>query len=223
MNVVTPRKICFRNLNFSFPRIAAGTPSSHPGHSEQLICHRDCPTPWTHGQEFHSIPVLSASFHKHSAIPSGNQIDPGGITASETPTPHPATHQCSSDIPITSQTIPVTPQVLRESLACKAGNPCTCSCSQIPSPSGAGGNWSSFPAQSVLPWESKGGKLASNHFLKKARGFPGAPDGKPSNLAWPGTGDYREESNKTQLGLGIPREEFHTTLDFCFKNSPRGR
>lgn len=167
MNVVTPRKICFRNLNFSFPRIAAGTPSSHPGHSEQLICHRDCPTPWTHGQEFHSVPVLSASFHKHSAIPSGNQIDPGGITASETPTPHPATHQCSSDIPITSQTIPVTPQVLRESLACKccnftskAGNPCTCSCSQIPSPSGAGGNWSSFPAQSVLPLGKQRGEIS---------------------------------------------------------------
>lgn len=68
---------------------------------------------------------------------------------------------------------------------------------------------------------TKGGNYHPTTSPKEAGGFPGAGDGKPSNLAWSHAGDYGEESNKTQLGLGILREEFHTTLDFCFKNSPR--
>lgn len=66
------------------------------------------------------------------------------------------------------------------------------------------------------PWESKGymgGNYHPTTSPKEVRGFPGA-DGKPSNLAWQCARDYREESNKTQLGLGIPKEEFHTTVVF---------
>lgn len=82
------------------------------------------------------------------------------------------------------------------------------------------GTGAAFQLDQHWPWESKGYMRGNYHPTtspKEAGGFPGAADGKPSNLAWPRAGDYREDSNKTQLGLGIPREEFHTTVVFCFK------